>query len=171
MSRITIGLVGILALALVVGMGYIVMRPESVAAHGGGRGQSGDVAAATHASGRGQGDVTREPLGRNANTPVEHDASEMETIRGIVVASGSEIVVRTEAGDDVLVGLGQAWYREQAGFTVTEGDQVHVVGFHEDGEFKAAVVENVTTDAAITLRDTTGRPAWAGQGNRRNSRP
>ena len=95
----------------------------------------------------------------------------MENVRVVVIVSYSEILVRISDGSEVLVGLGQAWYREQAGFTIAVGDEVSVVGFHEDGEFKAVTVENVTTGTAITLRDATGRPAWAGQGNRRNSQP
>lgn len=185
----TVGIVVVvLAVALVAGMGYIVLRPENAEAHGGGQdrttrvadrtlehsggsgnGQSG-AEAARSGGGRGQGSAS-ETLARNANTPIEHDAGEMETVRGIVLVSDSEILVQTAAGSEVLVGLGQAWYREQAGFVVAVGDEVVVVGFHEDGEFKAATVENVTTGATITLRDATGRPAWAGQGNRRNSQP
>ena len=203
-SKITVVLVGILAVALVAGMGYIVLRPESAAAHGGGgertaraaeralersngngfgqsvaeaarggggQGRNAAVLEAGRGGGRGQSNATGERLGRNANSPVEHEAGALETVRGVVIVSDSEILVRTGDGSEVLVGLGQAWYREQANFTVAVGDEVSVVGFHEDGEFKAVTVENLSTGASITLRDATGRPAWAGQGNRRNSQP
>jgi hypothetical protein len=214
MSKITIVLVAVLAVALVVGMGYIILRPESATARGGGQNhitqastsnaargggyaqrqavaETGRASAgATHGGGYGQGQALAETksgnvttrgggygqanagaatLSRNANTAVEHDVAEMETIRGVVISSDSEILVRTAEGEEVLVGLGQAWYREQAGFTVAVGDEVSVLGFYEDGEFKAVTVEDVTTGATITLRDATGRPAWSGQGNRRNS--
>lgn len=189
-SKITVILVGILAVALVAGMGYIVLRPESTAAHGGGGdrtsraaeralergggngfGQAVAEAARSGGGGRGQGNVAGETLGRNANTPVEHEVGALETVRGVVIVSDSEILVRTGDDSEVLVGLGQAWYREQANFSIAVGDEVNVVGFHEDGEFKAVTVENLSTGASITLRDTTGRPQWAGQGNRRNSQP
>ncbi len=202
LSKITVVLVGILAAALVAGMGYIVLRPESATAHGGGertaraaertlersnsngfgrsvaeaargggRGRSGAVLEAGRGGGRGQSNAAGETLGRNANSPIEHEVGALETVRGVVIASDSEILVRTGDGSEVLVGLGQAWYREQANFTVAVGDEVIVVGFHEDSEFKAVTVENLSTGASITLRDATGRPAWAGQGNRRNSQP
>ncbi len=213
-SKITIVLVGILAVALVAGMGYIILRPESATAQsgvqnrtihtnesslerGGGYGQrqavaetGHNIASTTRGGGYGQrqsfagvvesnvtargggygranaGDAT---LSRNSDTPIEHDGADMETIKGIILVSDSEILVRTAEGEEVLVGLGQAWYREQAGFAVAAGDEVSVIGFYEDGEFKAISVENMTTGATITLRDATGHPAWSGQGNRRNS--
>ena len=215
MSKITIALVVVLAVALVAGMGYIILRPETATARGGGQNhitqanttvverggaygqrqaaagtehslanttrgggygqgqnlagaESGQVAA--RGGGYGQASAGAATLSRNANTAVEHAVSDMETIQGVVISSDSEILVRTAEGEEVLVGLGQAWYREQAGFTVAVGDEVSVLGFHEDGEFKAVTVEDTTTGATITLRDATGRPAWSGQGNRSNSR-
>jgi len=39
----------------------------------------------------------------------------------------------------------------------------------EDGEFKAGQVENLGTGESIVLRDTSGRPMWAGRGNRKNA--
>ncbi len=204
MSKITVALVGILAVALVAGMGDILLRPESAIAHGGGgdrtsrtaeralergggngfgqavaeaarsgggQGRNAAVLEAVRGGGRGQENVTGEALGRNANTPIEHEVGVLETVRGVVIVSDSEILVRSSDGSEVLVGLGQAWYREQAGFSIAVGDEVNVIGFHEDGEFKGVTVENVTSGTAITLRDATGRPAWAGQGNRRNSQP
>ncbi|MCD6344029.1 MAG: hypothetical protein J7M17_00285, partial [Anaerolineae bacterium] len=70
------------------------------------------------------------------------------------------------AEGDVLVGMGQSAYRED--FALEVGDEVTVLGFHEDGEFKAGTVENLTTDETITLRDETGRPLWAGRGRLKN---
>ncbi|MBN1919693.1 MAG: hypothetical protein JW892_00490 [Anaerolineae bacterium] len=214
MSKITIVLVAVLAVALVAGMGYIILRPESATARGGGQDHSAQANATaaergggnaqrqavaetgrasagtnrgggygqgqalsgtesgnvtTRGGGYGQANAGAATLSRNANTAVEHAVAEMETIQGVVISSDSEILVRTAEGEEVLVGLGQAWYREQAGFTVAVGDEVSVLGFYEDGEFKAVTVEDTTTGATITLRDATGRPAWSGQGNRRNS--
>jgi hypothetical protein len=89
------------------------------------------------------------------------------TITGSVLIADSELTVKTEDGE-VVVGLGQATYREAQGFTVSVGDDVRVEGYDEDGEFKAGVVENLTNGQTITLRDGTGRPMWAGQGQRQN---
>jgi len=111
--------------------------------------------------GQGQG------AGRYAAPDVVGHVDVWETLSGVVTAVGSEITVQTDEGA-VLVGLGQAWYRDEAGFVIEVGDEVVVSGFYEDGEFKAGTVENSTTGETLTLRDETGRPMWAGQGQRKN---
>ena len=85
-----------------------------------------------------------------------------ETITGVVLISDSELTVDTGSGE-LLVGLGQSWYREEQGFKVDVGDEVSVEGYEEEGEFKAAVVENLTLGTSIVLRDPSGRPMWSGQ--------
>ena len=82
-----------------------------------------------------------------------------------VIVVDDEITIQTAEGQ-VLVGMGQSAYRE--GFELKVGDEITVLGFHEDGEFKAGTVENLTTGETITLRDETGRPMWAGQGRLKN---
>lgn len=88
-------------------------------------------------------------------------------LTGTVIEAGNELVVETAQGE-IVVGLGQASFREAAGFEVQVGDQVTVRGYDEDGEFKAGTVDNLTAGTSITLRDSTGRPMWAGNGNNRN---
>jgi hypothetical protein len=112
------------------------------------------------AQGTGQGLGSGEGTGPEWST--EH--SDWQTIAGEVTVADNELTVATDEGD-ILVGLGQAWYREDAGFVVEVGDEVRVHGFYEDGEFKAGTVENLSTGQQIQLRDATGRPAWAGRGN------
>jgi hypothetical protein len=110
------------------------------------------------ANGRGQG-----AAGQGRNEIVR--TVEWETVTGIVTVVDSEITIQTAQGD-MLIGMGQSAYRESFGLKV--GDQVSVVGFYEDGEFKAGTVENLETGETIALRDETGRPMWAGQGQLRN---
>jgi hypothetical protein len=88
-----------------------------------------------------------------------------ETLTGEVTAVDGDLTVETAEGE-LLVGLGQASYRE--GFALGVGDEVSVTGFHEDGEFKAGTVENLTTGQTLALRDETGRPMWSGQGRLKN---
>jgi len=83
------------------------------------------------------------------------------------VQADSDLILSTETGE-LLVGLGPAHYREEAGFTIQIGDELEINGFNEDEEFKAASVQNLTTGMSITLRDSNGHPMWAGQGNLRN---
>ncbi|MGC9467990.1 MAG: hypothetical protein ACP5HS_05325 [Anaerolineae bacterium] len=108
------------------------------------------------------------PRGGYGSVPLA-ESPDWETLTGEVVESGNEIFVATANGETVMVGLGQAFYREEMGFVVSVGDQVSVEGYLEDGEFKAGTVENLTTGETIVLRDASGRPMWAGRGNRQNA--
>jgi hypothetical protein len=88
-------------------------------------------------------------------------------LAGTITEVGVDVTIQSDTGM-VVVGLGPEWYREDTTFTLAEGDEVAVTGFYEDGEFKAATIENVSTGATLDLRDETGRPLWAGRG--RNGR-
>ena len=119
--------------------------------------------------GRAQGLGTGQGLGRgqgsNAVWQIEH--SEWETVEGVVIET-TELVIETHSDETVQVGLGPSAYREAQGFVLTVGDPVRISGYWEDDEFKAAHVENLDTGEAITLRDDSGRPMWAGQGRGQN---
>lgn len=90
-----------------------------------------------------------------------------ETIEGTVTAL-HDLVITLDDGAVIHVGLGPDAYRQAAGFGLEIGQRLAVLGYEEDGEFKAGEVTNLTTGQSITLRDANGRPAWAGQGNGRN---
>lgn len=110
-------------------------------------------AGASGARGRSSG------AGQGRNETVR--AVEWETLTGKVIAVDNEVAIQT-AGGDVLVGMGQSVYWE--GFAIEIGDEVSVLGFYEDDEFKAGTIENLTTGETIVLRDETGRPMWSGRG-------
>jgi hypothetical protein len=136
-------------------------RALATGGHGGGvQATTGQRGQSVSGTGRGQG-TQANSLWSEATPPA------WQTVEGTVVESGSELLVDTADGE-ILVGLGQEFYREEEGFSVEVGDTVSVEGFYEDGEFKAGTVENVTRDAVIVLRDATGRPMWSGRGNRQN---
>ena len=95
---------------------------------------------------------------------------EWHTIQGTVTDAGHDLLVKTAKGE-VLVGLGPEFYREEQGFEISEGDEVEIQGYYEDGEFKAGSVWNLTVDGdkELVLRDgTSGRPMWSGRGNLKN---
>ncbi len=121
-----------------------------------GRGASGGASAFD-----GGGRISGAGQGRNETVRIV----EWETLTGEVIVVDSEITIQTAEGQ-VLIGMGQSAY--WADFELTVGDEITVLGFHEDGEFKAGTVENLTTGETITLRDETGRPIWAGQGRLKN---
>lgn len=168
------GIVGLLALVLIVGTAFIVLNPSSTRAS---QGQSRAVQASaqsvleqeheraqTDTAGTGYRGGQSETAPGGGGTPID---GTLHTVNGVAVEVGHDLILRTASGD-VLVGLGPAHYREQAGFTIHLGDELEVSGFDEAEEFKAASVNNRTTGTSITLRDGNGRPMWAGQGSLRN---
>jgi len=186
----------VLAVALLAGTAYILLNPTQVQAgqgSPGGRGQGreaavewdgnepemfnqnaygrSEVAQGRGASGSGAfggagafdggGRISGAGQGRNRTVRIV----EWETLTGKVIVVDDEITIQTAEGQ-VLIGMGQSAYREDFGLEV--GDEITVLGFYEDGEFKAGTVENLTTGETIVLRDETGRPMWVGQGRLKN---
>ncbi len=132
-------------------------------ADGQGRGTETQIGAQPRAGrGRLDQDVASPERGQ-AVTPVT-----WQTIEGRVVevseGTGAEFSVQLANGTTAEVGGGPSFYWDEQGYQVSNGDQVRVRGFFEDGEFKAGTVENLTTGQTIRLRDETGRPMWAGRG-------
>jgi hypothetical protein len=190
------GLIGMLAIALLAGTAYVVLRPSraqvwqehrdaGVTASGqgyrggqsvtvnaergvtGGRGGQNGPGGGTDATDQGRQGRPTQSSGAALGTEKAVSADEWETVRGIATLTDHEVTVQTTDGE-VIVGLGQAQYREEVGFTIDTGDEIVVNGFDEDGEFKACTVDNLTTGTSIVLRDEGGRPMWAGRGNLKN---
>jgi hypothetical protein len=139
-------------------------QTESGNGHGQGRsqGQTGNSVG----RGQGQGASSGERLYPNYENPPD----EWATYEGIVVESptdGGELVVKTDDGQEIVVGTGPG-YMEAQGFALQAGEGVQVQGYWEDGELKATQVTRKRDGQTITLRDQTGRPAWAGNGKRAN---
>ena len=132
-------------------------RSEATQGRGASGGGAFGGAGAFDGSGRNSG------AGQGRNETVRN--IEWETLTGKVSVVDHEVTIQTAEGQ-VLIGMGQSAYRE--GFALEVGDEITVLGFHEDGEFKARTVENLTTGETLTLRDETGRPMWAGQGDLKN---
>jgi hypothetical protein len=126
----------------------------------GGRGGQG--------AGQGRGRVSPETdRGQGTGSEYVPTSIAQETIEGIVVET-TELVLETDSGETVQVGLGPSHYRDSQGFVLSIGDKAQVSGYWEDGEFKAAQVTNLDTGESIILRDASGRPMWAGQGRGQN---
>ena len=202
------GVVGLLAVALVAGVGYILLNPTEASSQGPtdgqGRGRSeivqnsagtangiagtangitaygqgqpgqgrgrGNEGAAAQGQGAFGGAGAFDGSGRNSGAGQGRNETvrapfEWETLTGKVTAVDDEITIQTAEGN-VLIGMGQSAYRE--GFALEVGDEITVLGFHEDGEFKAGTVENLTSGETIVLRDETGRPMWSGRGRLKN---
>lgn len=175
-SIVKIGLVALLALALVGGSAYVLLRPGAEGAEwqsaergqaapqarGNGGPAAGEQAAAAGQGGtQGQSRGSGEVQGAPASEASKSTAAAQVTRSGEVVALDDELTVLTEGGA-LEVHLGPSWHWEAAGIALRSGDQVEVVGFYEEDDFMAVRVDNLTTGQSVTLRSASGRPSWAG---------
>jgi hypothetical protein len=136
----------------------------------GGQNQSADQAA-TQAQGQGQG--YRGGQGQSANgqsqtqnpnpgTP-QASVAEWVMVKGTVNSfDGVGVSLTTDDGASLWVQFGQSRYVSAQGVTFTAGDHLTVNGFYENGQYQAGTVTNDTTGQTLNLRDSTGRPLWAG---------
>lgn len=127
------------------------------------QGQGQGVGQGSQGQGLGQGSQDQ----AGVRSPYLNAAQDWQTVQGVVSAVDGDVFIETDTGE-LLVGMGQSWYRDEAGFSIAVGDELLVRGYMEDGEFKAGDVENLTTGDTISLRDESGRPMWSGRGNLKN---
>lgn len=82
----------------------------------------------------------------------------------VVIADPVMILVETSDGNQIEI-EGRAWsYAQEMGFSTAVGNTLQINGFHEDGEYKVATIEDLTSGQTIVTRDENGRPGWAGDG-------
>jgi hypothetical protein len=183
--------IALLAVALVVGGVYVVLRPETVRAEGGRFGRTGAGVGTVQTQGctgncgevgtqgrwsQANGADTQTGtghgrMGQDAMSPASGRAATAviwQTIEGKVIEvsaeTGTDFTVQLADGTTAEVGGGPSFYWEAQGYKVSSGENMRVRGFVEEGEFKAGTVENLTSGQTIALRDETGRPLWAGRG-------
>lgn len=94
-------------------------------------------------------------------------AEELVTLEGAIdFVDAAGMTIRTGAGE-IEIG-GQAWrYILEQGFAFQAGELVRLHGFYETPDhFEPVMVENLSQDRQIQLRELNGRPLWAGGGRR-----
>lgn len=122
----------------------------------GNRGGQGAGGQGQSTNGQGQ---TQNP---NPGTP-QANVTEWVTVTGIVNSfDGVGVSLTTDDGAPLWVQFGQSRYVTAQGVTFTAGDHLTVNGFYENGQYQAGTVTNDTTGQTLNLRDSTGRPLWAG---------
>jgi len=102
------------------------------------------------------GDCDTQPLNQTL-----HD--DLLTFQGTVTtapAAGVEMVIDTADGLQTIATGPSQWL--ETSITLVPGDNVIVIGFWEDGEFKATTITRTDDNLSITLRDDLGRPMWSG---------
>jgi len=145
---------------------------QSVGGNLGGEGQLDGGRQGQGANGRG-GRTSETNQGGNLGVGQAAGGLSIEwvTIEGTVAnVAGDLLIVQTKDGQMIEV-EGRPWaFAVQVGFAPKVGDRITLVGFDEDGEFKVSEMTNVSRGQSVVLRDETGRPGWAGQGNDKNRR-
>jgi len=91
------------------------------------------------------------------------EVGEQVTELGTVVSVSSELVV-IELSDGSLQDLeGRVLsFLIEQGFSLSEGDELTIIGFYEGDKFETIQIVNDTSGENIRVRDQNGRPLWAG---------
>jgi hypothetical protein len=119
-------------------------------------------------SGNGQGSAS------SANgEPQELSLAEVDEIvefTGVVrEVSADYMLMDVYDEGQILVENRAWWFAVDAGFSTAAGDEITVLGFYDDdGAFEAISIENLTQGTSVQIREDTGRPLWAGNGNSGN---
>jgi hypothetical protein len=172
LGTLLVGLIGILVVGAVIRTADKTGRAADVYAAGEGQGYGGG-------QGRGQQQTTSQAVtgqgrGQGAGVLALEGATAAEdwiTYEGTIVqapAAGVDMILATADGQEILVGSGPG-YLDDMGLSLQAGEQVQVQGYWEDDEFKAGQVTRLRDGATVDLRDTYGRPAWSGAGQRQNA--
>jgi hypothetical protein len=135
-----------------------------------------DKSTANQAQEQGGGRWAQENNSSQANTQPnsevpgtnQADVQEWISVNGTVTEIDSVYLVITgEDGTLIEVG-GRPWsYIQSQEFSLELGSTVSLQGFYETGDrFEIGVITNLNTGEDIAIRDLTGRPMWAGGGQR-----
>jgi hypothetical protein len=88
-------------------------------------------------------------------------------LSGTLRVDEDELYIDTDKGI-YLMHLGPEWYAEEIHFPRTTGKAAKVEGFVVDGDISPTTI--AVDSVTYSFRDNTGRPGWAGRGNRDNRR-
>jgi len=117
-------------------------------------------------NGTSQSNGTGQPM-LDVSTPIALSGTVMD-ISHYAVGEGpsrgeadSNVLFRSNSGEEIHLVFGPSWYMEQAGLTLAVGNTLTVTGYREvDGDL---VVASLVKDGqTLALRDDTGRPLWTG---------
>jgi hypothetical protein len=95
----------------------------------------------------------------------ESENHEWIEISGLVSAiDANNLEVEIEDGSRLEI-TRRAWrFIQEQGFELSPADEVLLRGFLENGEFEIGGIQNLTSGAALSIRDEFGTPLWSGRG-------
>ncbi len=156
-GTLVVGLIGILVAGAINRTNVKVGTAET---HGQGQGRGGHPQDTL--KGRGQGRGNADQLGAG-----QTQVADGLTLKGTVVSvDNTTLLVQTSNGEQVTVENRPWQYALGANFSAQVGDQVTLTGFYQSGVFEVSQMNNLTNGKSVALRDATGRPGWAGRGQR-----
>ncbi|MBW2085848.1 MAG: hypothetical protein JRI54_07460 [Deltaproteobacteria bacterium] len=176
------GLALMVAFLIIASCGYVAWAESTNDQSAWGKGQLVAQRGRGFGFGRGQNWNQKHRLGRNSATRL-YDPATVETVKGRVERvdiensdgkghSEAHLILRTNQ-ETISVSLGPAWYYERQALKIEAGDQVEIKGSRlTRNEKRAIIAAEVRKDEEIlVLRDSTGRPGWAGwrAGNKPNA--
>ncbi|MDO9545873.1 MAG: hypothetical protein Q7J07_03870 [Pelolinea sp.] len=75
------------------------------------------------------------------------------------------LVILGDDGDEITIENIPWWFATDAGFFAEIGDSINVNGFYETtDEFEVSYIQNITKSIEVQIRESSGRPLWAGNG-------
>ena len=87
------------------------------------------------------------------------------TVEGAITAMAQNtLTVQTTDGAVLVLSLGRSGFAAEQGVVFAIGDQVKVIGYDNNGQFRAGEIDNLTQGGRLMLLDPNGRPLWAGPG-------
>jgi hypothetical protein len=161
-GALIIGLIGILVIGAI---NRTNSKTGNTEARGQGRGRGNEVTTYAINGGQGQGGY-----GQGRGSAGQAQVVEGLTLQGTVVSvDNTTLLVRTSSGEQVTVENRPWQYALGANFSAQVGDQVTLTGYYQSGVFEVSQMNNLTNGKSVVLRDATGRPGWAGRGQRNGS--
>ena len=73
-------------------------------------------------------------------------------------------IVSNDEGFDLSIEGRALSFMVDSGFQVEVGDVLVLEGFYEGDKFEVGMITNNNTQQALTIREASGRPMWAGRG-------
>ena len=107
-----------------------------------------------------------ETLGDSIGAP-QAQVDEWIMLEGVVADVQDEaLMIELDGGGELII-EGRAWsFAQELGFDTQIGNQVLLAGFYEGDDFEVGRITDQSEGSEVVLRESSGRPLWAGNGRR-----
>jgi hypothetical protein len=135
----------------------------SEGSQGFGQDQGGTRQGGGQGQGRGGGQRWNNSGGQGSG---QAEVQEWINLSGTVTALDSDLLLVTSQDGQTIEIEGRAWrFIQEQGFSLETGDAILLKGFYDtEGRLEVAQIENQSNGMSLSIRDSSGRPYWAGRG-------